>query len=614
MAPIMGGSGADGPAGIGRFDAVGEGAYEHPLPLGGRGVPAFSGTAGTRLGSRSLAVSLGIILLAVLAITLPFSAKPLHIDDAIFWDFARINESAPFQLHIPDYRLMGEEVAQWRDTHPPLDALYMSVLMRVTGSEAEQPLHLGFVIFPLIAAVSMFLLARRFTKNALAATIALMVTPAVMVMSGNLMADVPLMAFWLAATAAYIYAVDRDDGRLLALASALTVIAVFTGYQALALLVFLPLYALLGGKLSFRTVAPFIAPVALFALFAAYNLALYGALPRFSHVRGLSVDSSHLWIRAQGTLLQVGGASLFPLFLAGAFLLKRRAVLWLVPVAAIAGALAFYHFTADGFLPASAVLFFVFMTVALLMVVTVARDTVADLYASLKRRTFAEGGVRDNLFLAVWLLAMLGGVTLLLPHATAKYALPFFAPLVLLAFRYWEKRGLSKKIFGTIVAGAIALTAMTGLAASVADYQLAASYRDYAWNLGTLHPTGGNVWFVGEWGFRHYMETQGYRYLTSTETAPAAGDIVVRPSSMDWPLDPSLTQRMQLIGTDYGQSAFPVRLMESDAGFYGSYWGMLPYTFTNRPLERFDVYRVDPVNAAGESGGSAHIGDSMDVL
>jgi len=608
----MGGSGSG--SGITRLDAVREGAFEHPLPLGGRGVPALTGKAGTRLGSRSLAMSLGIILLLVMAITLPFSAKPLHIDDAIFWDFARVNESAPFQLHIPDYRLMGEEVAQWRDTHPPLDALYMSVLMRITGSEAEQPLHLGFVIFPLIAAVSMLLLARRFTRNALAATIALMVTPAVMVMSGNLMADVPLMAFWLAATCAYIYAVDRDDGRLLTLASGLTVIAVFTGYQALALVVFLPIYALINGKLNLRTAAPLIAPVALFGLFAVYNLALYGALPRFSHVRGLSVDSSHLWVRAQGTMLQVGGASVFPLFLAGAFLLRRRSWLWLAPVAAIAAALAVYHFTEDDFLPASAALFFLFMTVALLMVVTVTRDTVTDLYTALKRRAFADSSVQDNLFLAVWLLAMIGGVTLLLPHATAKYALPFFAPLVLLAFRYWERRGLSKKLFGAIVAGAIGLTALIGLATSVADYQLAASYRDYAWNLEALHPTEGNVWFVGEWGFRHYMETQGYRYLTSTETAPAAGDIVVRPISMDWPLDPSLTQRMTLIGTDYGQSAFPVRLMESDAGFYGSYWGMLPFTITTRPQERFDVYQVGPVNAAGESGGSAHIGDSMDVL
>lgn len=603
----MGGSGAGNGTGIVRLDAVSEGVLEHPLPVE-RGAPVFTGKAGTRLDSRSLAVSLGAILLVVLAITLPFSAKPLHIDDAIFWDFARVNESAPFQLHIPDYRLMGEEVAQWRDTHPPLDALYISGIMRVTGSEEEQPLHLGFVIFPLIAGASMFFLARRFTRSALAATVALMVTPAVMVMSGNLMADVPLLAFWLAATAAYIYAIDRDDGRLLVLASALTVIAVFTGYQALALLVFLPLYALINGKLSLKTAAPLIAPLALFALFAGYNWILYGVLPRFSHVRGLSVDSSHLWTRVQGTMSQVGGASVFPLFLAGAFLRRRRSLLLLVPVAAIAAALAAYRFTADGFLLASAMLFFVFMTVSLLMVVTVARDTVADLLRTLRRQTCD----RDNLFLSIWLLAMLVGVAILLPHATAKYALPFFAPLILLIFRYWEKRGLSDRVFGAIVAGAIGLSALTGLAASVADYQLATSYRDYAWNLEDLHPTNGNVWFVGEWGFRHYMETKGHRYLTSSDTTPAAGDIIVRPSSMDWPLDPSLTQRMQLVSTDYSQSAFPVRLMENDAGFYGSYWGMLPYTITNRPLEKFDVYQVGPVNGSG--GGSADIGDSVDVL
>lgn len=538
-----------------------------------------------------------------LAITLPFSAKPLHIDDAIFWDFARVNESALFQLHIPDYKLMGEDITQWRDTHPPVDALYMSVLMRLTGSEAEQPLHLGFVVFPLIAAVSMFLLARRFTRSALAATVALLVSPAVMVMSQNLMADVPLMAFWLAATAAYIYAVDREDNRLLVLASLLTAMAIFTGYQALALLVFLPVYALINGRLSWRTAAPLLPPVVLFGLFAGHNWIVYDALPRFSHARGLSVDSNHLWVRIQGNLLQIGGASLFPLFLAGAFMLRRRALLVSLPIAGISAALAVYHYTVDRFLPASALLFFVFLAAALTTIVFLAGQAGGSLVSALRRRAFDC----DRLFLAAWLLVMLTSVTVLLPHATAKYALPLFAPLVLLVVRAWEDSGLSRKVLGGVVAGAVVLTAVTGLSASVADYQLAAAYRDFAWNVRELHPSGGNVWFVGEWGFRHYMEEEGYRYLTSADDSPAAGDIIVRPDSMDWPLSPALTQRMQLVATDLSQSAFPVRLMDSGAGFYGSYWGMLPFTVTREPVEKFYVYLVGPADS--EAGGSAHIGE-----
>jgi hypothetical protein len=34
--------------------------------------------------------------------------QAFHIDDAIFWDFAKLNVDSPLQQSLPDYRLMGE--------------------------------------------------------------------------------------------------------------------------------------------------------------------------------------------------------------------------------------------------------------------------------------------------------------------------------------------------------------------------------------------------------------------------------------------------------------------------------------------------------------------------
>ena len=121
-----------------------------------------------------------MVLAFVLFITLPFAGQALHVDDAIFWDFAKLNLESPLQQDLPEYRLMGVEIPNWRDTHPPLDQLYMSAIMRATGSDQELPLHLGFIIFPAIAGVSMYFLARRFTRHAIIATLLLLATPAFM--------------------------------------------------------------------------------------------------------------------------------------------------------------------------------------------------------------------------------------------------------------------------------------------------------------------------------------------------------------------------------------------------------------------------------------------------
>ena len=86
---------------------------------------------------------------------------------------------------------------------------------------------------------------------------------------------------------------------------------------------------------------------------------------------------------------------------------------------------------------------------------------------------------------------------------------------------------------------------------------------------------------------------QGYRYLTTASTEPREGDLVVRAGLMDWPLDKSVTDRLELVDSSQVRPSGPLQVMNFDAsaGFYGSHWGKLPYTFSYRPVETFDVYR-----------------------
>lgn len=574
-----------GNTGMTNCAAVDSGALEppHTMPLG-----AKSESRASRL---ALVLSLGAILAFVLALTIPFAGQALHIDDAIFWDFARTNLEAPLQQHMDNYHLMGEDIAQWRDTHPPLDQMYMSLMMRVTGSEEEAPLHLSFIVFPLLAGVSMFFLARRFTRNALLATLLLLATPVVMTMTHTLMADVPMLAFWLATTAAYIYGVDRGDRRLLALAALLGVLAVYAGYQALALTPLLGAYAWVNGKLNFRTLLPLLFPLIGFGLYALYSLEVYGAFPRFTHARGLSLQSDAVSNRIEGMFVQIGGASIFPLFLAGFFAVRRKRYLLLPVVVAVAVALGVYHYN-QGFPLTSAVLYTAFMAAAGMAILAIVSEGIVQARNAYRRLPVDV----DFIFLAFWLLSLMLVIGLLLPHSPAKYTLPFLTPLILLMMREAEGGIASRTLLRGLVVAALISTFVVANLVSAADFQLAKSYKNFALNVSENFQTDGTVWFVGEWGFRHYMESQGYQYLTSANEDVREGDLVVRPSFTDWPLAPSVTNRMQPLSSSEAEWGVPLRVMsyEGEAGFYGSHWGLLPYSITSTPVEKITVYRIGP--------------------
>ncbi len=527
----------------------------------------------------------------VLAVTVPFLGQAFHLDDAIFWDFARNNLSHPFQQHISNYFLMGREVAVFRDTHPAFDELYISLIMLAGGVTAPEALfHLGFIIFPLIAGISMFFLARRFTSNALLATLLLLSAPAIMVLSHTLMGDLPMTAFWLAATVTYIYGIDRHNRALLAFSGFLATLTIFTGYQGLALILLLPAYAWIqAGRLRREAFLPVILPALAFGAYTWFNLAHYGALPRFSHAQGLSIQGYSLVSRFTGMVLQVGGASVFPLFLAAAFMLRRRRYLAL-PVVAAGAALLGWRQLSPGYPLASAILFAVFIFAGACMLIGICLEGLSQLLDRRGRRPRD----RDFLFLALWLVSILAAVVILLPDATVRYYLPVFAPMIILLFREAEAVFSSRRLLGWLAAAAVGMSFVTGFWLSAADYQLAQAYKDFALSVSSRYHPAGAVWFVGEWGFRHYMEEEGYRYLPSDSNAPQKGDLVITPALMKRPVAPSLRSRMRLTGTPAAEWSVPVRVMSprADAGFYGTYWGRLPFAITTQPLERFKVYTV----------------------
>jgi len=100
----------------------------------------------------------------------------------------------------------------------------------------EWSLHLGFLIFPLILAYSMYVLARRYTTHPLLVSLTLMFIPTVYVLSHTLMTDVPQLALWVASVAMFIQGVEARNTKWVSLGAVAATVACFVSYSSFCLI------------------------------------------------------------------------------------------------------------------------------------------------------------------------------------------------------------------------------------------------------------------------------------------------------------------------------------------------------------------------------------------
>lgn len=543
-----------------------------------------------------------LLILAALAITLPFIFKSFHLDDTVFVWLGQEKLSDPFALGLPDHGYEGNFFSLYLDTHPPLHTSYLSLLIWIFGGPSEAGLHLGMIIFPVLAAVSMFYLGRRFTGSPLTASLLLIVTPGFMVMAQSVMTDVPALSLWLAAIASYIYGVDRDhdarQNRLMVLAGVFTSLAILTTYQSFSLLPLLFVYALLKRRVSLKTMLPLVAGLAVFAAIAIYYLVATGGPPKLSYSFGLDLTPVFIANKVLAIVSVIGGATVFPLMLVTGMLRGRKE--YLAFAALFALILAFFlNKTISGeYTLAAAVLQTVFYSAGLLAVYRFFNLGADAAFAD--ERSEKD---RDNIFLVLWISGVLVYSILLLPYASTRYLLPLFPPVVLLFVGYARNIFTDRTRWSRFAVAAVACTAITGTAVSIADYQLSGVYLDFARDNASVLAAGDRqIWFAGEFGLRYYLEAEGSQYLTRQDNSPVAGDYVILSHGLiAYFISDELKDRLQLVESiEYPAGAsWPLRVQDrnSQAGFYDQFHGNLPYSFSSEPIETIDIYQVkDPAD------------------
>ena len=217
---------------------------------------------------RGLLLSLAVVV----AIRVPFLNQAIQGDDHIYLSEAVHAQVDPLHPKHTSYVFRGETVDLRGQPHPPLDGWVLGALIALFGEVREVPFHAAYLVFSLIAAAAMWSLARRFSPAPLWATLLFIAVPAFVVSGNSLEADIPFLAFWMAAVALFC------AGRL-ALAALAMALAALAAYQAVFLTPILAAYLWIYGSRSLRRwLATLVAPATL-AAWQIFERLSTGAFP-----------------------------------------------------------------------------------------------------------------------------------------------------------------------------------------------------------------------------------------------------------------------------------------------------------------------------------------------
>jgi hypothetical protein len=219
---------------------------------------------------RGLWIVLGLVLL----IRLPFLNQAIQGDDHIYLTEAAHALIDPLHPNHVKYVFLGDEVDLRGHSHPPGNAWPLAGLLAAFGEVKEVGFHAAYIAFSLIAAWATWSLAVRFSPHPLWATLLFLAVPAFVVNGGSLEADLPFLAFWMAAIALFC------AGRL-AFAALAMAAAAMMAYQAIFLTPILAVWLGLSWPRGERArhAWPLLAPLLTLLAWQIFMRASTGAMP-----------------------------------------------------------------------------------------------------------------------------------------------------------------------------------------------------------------------------------------------------------------------------------------------------------------------------------------------
>jgi len=535
-------------------------------------------------------IHLLVIFIAVVLTHLPFLHQAFNIDAPHFIYMARQINSSPLLPYSYSINWHGTVQSGFQImANPPLFGYYLAGVTAFFG-EKELPLNASMIFFSIIACISMYFLARRFTKYPLLASLLLLATPAFMVNSHTVMADTAFLAFCLVSLAFFIYALDNNRVFMLILSGIFAGICCLVKYNGLSVFAIFLLYAASQKKfLNIKSWVPVFIGFFIFSLWCFASFKLYGKVHPFIlfDVPG-KYTYAHKYMVAIKLICQVsylGGAAVFPV---ACLIFRRRGLsdrAFFILSLALAAFIAVISTILLGYHGINLLLAVVFLTAGFYFICLTAK------FVLNKERN------SDDIFLAAWFFGMII-FNAVFTAVNVRYFLIALAPAIFLFFRLSYRFNASRMFYAVVLTA----TFLTGAAVSSADYVFADTYRNFAQKEADVFKNSNNkIRFAGHWGFQYYMEKEGFIALSEDDTMVNKGDKIIA-ALLPWPegLDKSITDRMKLTGKVNVNSFLPIRVMSraGHANFYSyvnfpAVIGFLPYSFSSAEVETFLIYDIN---------------------
>lgn len=539
-----------------------------------------------------------VLALLVIAMGVPFSGQPFHMDDSLYMDLARNALRNPLYPNDMPYVFEGKTVADLGShSHPPFQTYFLALILWMFGEGAgrEWIYHSISLIFPLLAVLSFYFLSLRFLARPLSAAILFACSPVLLVMEHNLMTDVPNLAFWLASIATFVHASDNDSPWVYVVSSLLQFCAMFTSYPSLALTPLLGFYHYRCSN-KVRGWIALSVPLVLMTLWFSMSCVHYG---RFLLAQTAAYVQRYepwsLWklaVKCGAVLQYQGWLVVFPVFLLPTFVfsLRRARLLGAVVMSVLATWFASGRYSLSDRL--------IYALGILVGLAVLSRVATLPLHRSDRAEPRLGWTDTERYFLCWWYLGVTACCILLYVGGSARYILPLIPPIVIYFCRVLEVEGgtqhrgcPSDRGHRAVLNAAIVFTAIWGLALSHADFEFASIYpraaRDFAAIAGHTES-----YYGGEWGFRYYFGRAGLKQMKPDGQPLPAGCLLVRPGlALPYELSKEALAASTLLHERAYRLKSPLRLLDahSTAGFYDTHWGKLPFSLSWDSQETIDI-------------------------
>lgn len=521
------------------------------------------------------------VIILILSLLATFLNKAFHIDDTLVLYSAREVLKSPIYLCNTMVNWYGTSSPLRLSSNPPLISFYTALIIKVIGENSVW-LHIFFLIFPIIITISMYFLSKRFTSFPLISTLLLVSTPAFIVSSTNIMPDVALLAFYLAAVCIFIYGIDNENKLLVMVSGLIGGLASLTKYTGLTLIPLFFFYSLLKRRLSKGLLALIVS----FILSGFSYLNIIDVL--YCYKDYLKPTFSSAISNLIGSLTYISSVAIFPLLLL--FLLHNKKdwfiyflIIWLSIISSFEWCLKTKY-------P-------LYQSILSIFFISTSLFVCKKFIEFLKEKRTSN--YSDVIFLLFWLGLIFCYHFFFRTFFTApRYILILTPPLILLFMKKYEILLSQNRsnIFRSFIYICIALNFLFSVSISFADCIYADTYRNFTQTYTEyLKEMNKKVWFRGHWGFQYYMEKEGFTYL-ALDDIPKKGDIIIMPSISDHEsFSLSLKERLKLIRTIKYETLYSIRTIspKDRINFYSYAIGWLPYGISSGPLEVFQIWQVE---------------------